>query len=336
MKNILIDMPVNTDALKQLQRIPEISAKTIEPAEEARMLPIEQIRDVHVMFCTCPPTNVADMACLELVQIASAGYSQLFNLGLAERNVHCCNARGVFDAPIAEWNLAMMVNLIRDLRGMIQNQQAKIWDRDARFQRELRGSTVGIWGYGGIGRQTARLAKSIGMTVHVMEVQVVGPQRNVYVVPNTGDPEGTLPNRVYTPDQKMEFLSGLDFLILAMPLTKKTEGLIGEAELRALPRTAYLLNPARGPLIREPALLKALAEGWIAGAALDTHYYYPMPADHPLWSFPNVILTPHISGSSLSTHFNERVYDIFVQNVTRYLTGKPLLNQLTTDQLKGE
>ena len=111
---------------------------------------------------------------------------------------------------------------------------------------------------------------------------------------------------------------------------------MGEAELRALRPTAYVLNPARGPLIQEQALLKALREGWIAGAALDTHYHYPMPPDHPLWAMPNVIMTPHISGSGGSPFFLQRIWDIFVQNVERFQKGEPLLNELTASQLRGE
>jgi len=118
-----------------------------------------------------------------------------------------------------------------------------------------------------------------------------------------------------------------------MPLTKKTEGIVGEKELRALPRTAYLLNPARGPLVQEKPLLRALQEAWISGAALDTHYHYPMPPDHPLWKFPNVIMTPHISGSVQSPCFLERLWDTFVQNVERYLSNRPLLNELSAAQL---
>ena len=121
-----------------------------------------------------------------------------------------------------------------------------------------------------------------------------------------------------------------------MPLTKTNQGIVGEKELRALPRTAFLLNPARGPLVQERALLKALREGWIAGAALDTHYAYPLPSSHPLWQFPNVILTPHISGSAQSPRFLDRIWDIFVQNVERWLSGQSLLNELSLLQLRGE
>jgi phosphoglycerate dehydrogenase-like enzyme len=213
----------------------------------------------------------------------------------------------------------MMVSLARNLRGMIRNQESQVWDRSAIFQREIRGSTAGIWAYGGIGRETARLAKAFGMKVHVMCRRRVGPQRDVYVVPGTGDNEGVLPDQQFTEGHELEFLAGLDFLILALPLTNKTEGLIGERQLKALPRTAYILNPARGPIIQEQALRRALEEGWIAGAALDTHYHYPMPPDHPLWRFPNVIFTPHISGSSLSPQLSRaHLGDLFTEPTSLY------------------
>lgn len=302
----------------------------------ARPLPSELIQDIHILFCNFPPSNFADMHSLEFIQLASAGYSQLFGLPLVEHGVRVSNGRGIFDTAVAEWNIAMMVNLVRDLRSMIRNQEGGVWDRAAVFQREIRGLVAGIWGYGGIGRETARLCKACGLTVHVMSREGIGPSRGVYTIPGAGDPEGALPDRVFLRDQTAEFLSGLDFLILSIPLTKTTEGMIGEEELRALPRSCFILNPARGPLIQEEALLEALRRGWIAGAALDTHHHYPMPADHPLWKFPNVIMTPHISGSAKSPHFAERSWEILLQNVEGTLAGKPLLNELTPRQLGGD
>jgi phosphoglycerate dehydrogenase-like enzyme len=289
-----------------------------------------------VLFCTFPPSNSADLRNLRWVQISSTGYSQLVGLDLVAHGVRATNARGCFDVPIGEWCAAMMVNLARDLRQMIRNQEQAVWDRSARFQREVRGLTVGLWGYGGLARETARLAKQMGLHVHVLTRSGrVEPRRLVYTVPGTGDPEGMLPDRVFGTGQELDFLAALDFLVLALPLTKATEGLIGERELRALPRSAYLLNPARGPIVHLDALLRALREGWIAGAALDTHYHYPMPPDHPLWQLPNVIFTPHIAGSSLSQRFRARLWDIFVTNAHRFVRGEPLLNALTPEELAG-
>ena len=334
---LLIDVPVEPEALAALQATGRHTIDVLDPpAESARAVEPKRLRDVDALFCTYPPTNFADMQKVRWVQISSTGYTQLVGLDLAKRGIRATNARGCFDVPIAEWATAMMVNCVRDVRQMIRNQDAAKWDRSAVFQRELRGLTVGFWGYGGIGRETARLAKAMGLRVHVMTRSgKVEPRNDVYVVRGTSDPEGTLPDRVFRAGEEKAFLSGLDFLVLALPLTKATEGLIGERELRWLPRGAYLLNPARGPIVQQDALLRALNGNWIAGAALDTHYAYPLPPEHPLWQFPNVILTPHIAGSSLSPCFLQRLWDIFTINVDRFEGGRPLLNELTPAQLNG-
>ncbi len=333
---VLVDVPVEPTVLAALQAPGRhVFDCVAAPADAARPLESARLHDVDVLFCSVPPTNFADLRAVKWIQLASTGYSQLFGLDLPARGIRATNCRGCFDVPIAEWNLAMMVNLARDVRQMVRNQDAAVWDRGARFQREIRGLTLGLWGYGGIGRETARLARQLGLRVHVLTRSGVGPRRDVFTVPGTGDPEGILPDREFTAGQELEFLAGLDFLVVALPLTKATEGLIGERELQALPRTAFVLNPARGPIIRQEALLRALREGWIAGAALDTHYQYPMPPDHPLWKFPNVIFTPHISGSSLSPRFKERLWEIFARNLARFTDGQPLLNELTPAQLGG-
>lgn len=334
---IIVDVAVEEPALAALRAKGGYHFEVLTPpGEAARELSPEILAGADVLFCTFPPSNHAALRKVRWMQLASTGYSQLFGLDLPARGVVATNSRGCFDVPIAEWNLAMMVNLARDFRLMIRNQEAAIWDRSAVFQREIRGLTVGLWGYGGIGRETARLAKAMGLKVHVFARSGVGPREDAYTVPGTGDPQGSLPDQVFRKGQETEFLGGLDFLVLAMPLTKQTEGLIGERELQALPRCAFLLNPARGTIVREEALLRALREGWIAGAAIDTHYRYPMPPDHPLWRFPNVIFSPHISGSSLSPHFKRRLWDIFAQNLARFETGQPLLNVISSAQLSGE
>jgi Phosphoglycerate dehydrogenase and related dehydrogenases len=331
---VLVDMPLFAPGIEVLHTLPGVEIVQVEkPEEKKRALPAGLIRDCEVLFCTFPPENLEEMPKLKMIQISSAGYTQLIGLGLPEKNIRACNALGVFDVPIAEWNMAMMVNLARDMRRMLHNQDEKTWDRSARFQHEIRGSVVGIWGYGGIGRETARLAKALGLTVHVLTRTPVGKRTDMYCVPGTGDPDGVLPDKNFLLHEKEAFLKGLDFLILAMPLTPENEGIIGEDELYCLPSRAFLLNPARGVLVQEQALIKALQEGRIRGAALDTHYYYPMPPEHPFWSMPNVILTPHISGSSASPHFLQRVYDILVQNVQRLLEGRPLLNELHPSKL---
>ncbi len=333
---ILVAVPLHQPSFGRLQTLSEIQTEVIPYLDSSRHVAPESLRDKHIAFFSLPPSNFDDFKELKWLQVDSAGYSQLFPLKLHERGTLATNGLGNFDVPIAEWNIAMMINLARDQRGMSRNQDQGRWDRDKRFQHEIRGSVVGVWGYGGIGRETARLAKAMGLKVHVLTRNGVKSRAEIYRVPGTGDPDGKLPDRVFTMNEKDGFLRSLDFLILSMPETNTTKGVVGEHELQTLPRHAYVLNPARGPLIQELALLRALREGWIAGAAVDTHYHYPMPSDHPLWRFPNVIMTPHISGSGESPFFLERIWDIFVQNVERYRTGKPLLNELTPAQLRGE
>ncbi|MDP1591253.1 MAG: D-2-hydroxyacid dehydrogenase [Prosthecobacter sp.] len=332
--NIFIDTPIYEPGLARLKALHGVNESIADHIADERVVrPADQLRDVDALFCADVPENLSDMKALTWVQITSSGFEHLIPLDLPARGIRASNARGVFDAPIAEWCFAMMVNLARDLPQMYRNQQAGHWDRGAAFQSEIRGRTAGFWGYGGLARETARLAKCAGLRVHVLARNGVGPQQDLYRVPGTGDPDGVLPDEVFGTERKDAFLSGLDFLIIALPLNDSTRGLVTAEDLRKLPERALLLNPARGPIIQEEALLQALNEDWIAGAALDTHYHYPMPPDHPLWRMPNVIMTPHISGSTKSTCFPERVWDLFVQNVERMLRGDAPLNELPAEAL---
>lgn len=315
--------------------IDDLDIRIMPNALPGQVWPEEGAERVEVIFATHMPQNLAAFRNLRWVQIESTGYSHLFGHGLEAGTVKVTNARGIFDAPIAEWGLAMMVNLVRDVRTMIRHQEARVWDRSARFTGELRGKTVGLWGYGGIGRQTARLAKAFGMKIHVLSRTGQKSRDDSTCQPGTGDPDGSLPDKYFSEAEKIAFLSELDFLILALPLTKATEGMIGEAELSALPKGAFLLNPARGPIIQEQALLKMLRTGHLGGAALDTHYHYPLWADHPLWTFPNVILTPHIAGTTFSPNYQKDVTEVFLANVKRYLEGKPLLNLIAPRDLQA-
>ena len=334
MKRVLVDFPLDGSVLQRLRSLSGLQVDEADPfSEEERSYPAEWLRETCVLLCSQPPTNLDQMTSLRWVHLSSAGYEQVLPWRLPERGIRVTNSRGVFDVPIAEWCLAMMVNLARDLRGMMQNQSQHLWDRDARFQREIRGLTVGFWGYGGLAREAARLSKCAGLNVHVMVRKEVTRHDNSYSVPGTGDRDGTLPDRVFSLAEKTEFLRGLDFLVLGLPLNRSTRGLIGDQQLRQLPERAFLLNPARGPLVQEDALVKALRERWIAGAALDTHFHYPLPSEHPLWRMSNVILTPHISGSSRSTHTVPRISDLFFQNAERFFHGRPLLNELTREEL---
>ncbi|MCP4514378.1 MAG: D-2-hydroxyacid dehydrogenase, partial [Delftia sp.] len=186
-------------------------------------------------------------------------------------------------------------------------------------------STIGIVGSGSIGRQVGRLARAFGMRVLALQ-RGDDPADHGHVIPGVGDPQGSIPERFYRPHELREMLAQCDYVLLAVPLTDATRRLIGPDELRAMRSTAFLINIARGGVVDEPALIQALAEGWIGGAGLDVFAQEPLPPDSPLWGMENVILSPHIAGST--PHYHARAADVFAENLRRYLAGEPLLNRV--------
>jgi phosphoglycerate dehydrogenase-like enzyme len=188
---------------------------------------------------------------------------------------------------------------------------------------ELRGKTSGIVGYGSIGRQVARLASAFGMHVLAMQRGTDHRDRGFHF-PGIGDLEGTIPERYYTPDQLHEMLGESDVVVIAVPLTPKTREMFDAAAFRAMKPTAFLVNIARGDIIDEKALIQALEEKQIAGAALDVFDQEPLPSTSPLWHLPNVFISPHVTG--LTSQYDERALTIFYENLRRYLAGEPLLN----------
>lgn len=294
------------------------------------------MRGVEVLACEYPPANFDQFDKLKWIQVTSSGYTQVLGLPLVERGVRVTNGLGNFDNPIAEWNLMMMLLWRREMLEQLVNQRNAVFDPAAKYQQGLFGNTVGFWGYGGLARETARLAKALRMNVWAMTRDGNTRARpDTYCVQGTGDPQGVMPDRVFSSDQVEAFLGGLDFLVVAVPLTESTRGMIGENELRMLPAHAVLINPARAPIVQLEALTAALEQRWFRGASFDVHYAYPLPPDHPVWKLPNLILTPHIAGSSESPCFMQRFYDILGQNLHRFVESKPLLNELTAEQLSG-
>jgi phosphoglycerate dehydrogenase-like enzyme len=305
--------------------------------EEGQTLPANMLREADVLFCEIPPANFEDFDRLKWIQLTSAGYAQVLGLPVIAKGIRVTNGLGVFDIPIAEWNMMMILWWHRNMLDAQASQRARVFDRSDKYQRELRGATVGFYGYGGIARETARMAKALGLKIWVLARGSLARRTDhTYCVGDTGDPNAVLPDRVFSEAEKAEFLKGIDYLIVGVPLTPATRGVIGEKELRLLQPSAVLINCARAHVIEESAYIRCLREKWIRGSSLDVHYAYPLPPQHPLWEMPNVIMTAHISGSSGGTHFLPRIYDVFTQNLARYVAGKPLLNELTQSQLQGK
>ena len=189
---------------------------------------------------------------------------------------------------------------------------------------ELRGATLGVVGYGSVGRETARLAAALGMRVLACKRDPQQPLDTGWIWPGTGDPQGALPERFYGLDELHDMLPKCDYVLLALASTVTTRHIIDAEALRCMQRSACLINVGRGALVDEPALIEALQAGIIRGAGLDVFEQEPLPANSQLWSLPNVLLTPHQAG--ITPAYHERLMALFAENLKRYLGGQPLLN----------
>ncbi len=255
---------------------------------------------------------------LRWVQFPGAGVDSLATTGLldAKSGVIVTTAAGIHAETISEYVFGSMLMFNWNWPQMVRLQDNHVWARSATWYhlggRELAGQTLGIIGLGHIGHRIAQLAQAFGM-------RVIGMRRSI-----SGEQEQDI-DQSFLPEQLHELLRLCDYVVISVPLTPDTEKLIGEDELRIMRKNAYLVNIARGRVIDEQALIRALREGWIAGAGLDVTEEEPLPSESPLYSMPNVILTPHISGNS--AHYDTRLAALFADNLKRYCSGQQLQNQ---------
>lgn len=234
---------------------------------------------------------------------------------------------GASAPQVAEYVLEMILALGHRLPQAMERKARRDWpgDRGEIFQpQELNRCTVGIVGYGSIGRQVAKLLNVFGAQVLATKQNAMQPRDDGYTLEGIGDPEGDYLQRLYPAEALNSMLRECDYVVVCVPLTKDTRGLIGNVQLESMKSSAFLVDVSRGGVVNHDDLIPALDEGKIAGAALDVYPEEPLPGDNPLWKLPNVILTPHIAG--FSREYNSRAVDLFVENLQRYLDGKQLLN----------
>src|SRR5438270_5367353 len=261
---------------------------------------------------------------LHWLQCSSAGVDGLRPTGVLDPDsgVVVTTATGIHAATISEYVFGSILMFNRNWPEMVRLQDRHVWPRSASWYnlgaRELVDQALGIIGLGHIGRRVAQLGHAFGM-------RVLATHRTV----SDGEKDPDV-DELYPMEQLQELLRLSDYVVLAVPLTQETEKLIGEAELRAMRPNAYLVNIARGRVVDEDALIRALQERWIAAAGLDVTEEEPLPANSPLYSIPNVILTPHISG--LSVHYDKRLTALFADNLHRYRSGQPLRNQYNPER----
>jgi phosphoglycerate dehydrogenase-like enzyme len=268
----------------------------------------------------------ADAPRLRWVQYNSAGIGGLAGTPLARSDRPVANASGAYSSTVAELAIALLLALQRRLPRCLELQHARIWRGDMQRLRghSCRGRTVGILGYGSIGREVARLAHAHGMNILACKRQPDRRSDPRFGLPGTGDPEGRLPQAWFGLAELPAMLARCDFLVVALPGGSQTEGLVNRAALAALPRHALVVNVGRGTVIDEPALREALHAGTIAGAGLDVFAEEPLPPSSPWWTTPNVLLTPHVASDTLEQA--GLAAEVLIENVRRDLAGEPLLN----------
>lgn len=245
---------------------------------------------------------------LQWIHVAAAGVDKLLFDALVESDVTVTNARGVFDRPIAEFVLAVILANAKHLPTSVAKQARREWEH--RESESVTGRNALVVGTGSIGRETARLLRAVGMNV-----------RGAGRTERTGDPDF---GDVVSSAELERHAGWADHLVLVTPLTDQTRGLLGPQVLRAMKPSAHLVNVGRGPAVDEPALVRALEDGEIAAASLDVFATEPLPRESPLWSMPNVVVTPHMSGDA--SGWLDTLARQFVDNALRWLDGDELFN----------
>jgi phosphoglycerate dehydrogenase-like enzyme len=287
--------------------------------------------DEEIFYGMIPPRDLSRALRLKWVQLHSAGINHLTNHPILQSDVLVTTASGIHATPIGEFAIALMLALARKIPTMTRRQDRAEWPKgkwNLLLGTELRGKTLGVVGYGSIGREVGRIAKR-GFAMRVLALTRGGDKQDRgYHEPGVGDPDGTLPDAWFTRAQLLDLLAQSDFVLIATPLTDETRGMIGARELRAMKPTAFLVNIARGGIVDEAALVPALKENWFAGVGLDVFEKEPLPADSELWKLENALISPHVSGAT--RHYDERAVELFCENLRRYLRGECLLNLVDT------
>ena len=265
------------------------------------------------------------------MQLHSAGVDHL-NLTGIPASIRVTTTSGVHAVPMAEHALGMLLALTKELLQFHDLQSKTEWRHEG-FGGSgidlLRGQTIGILGYGSIGREIARLARALGMRVLAAKRDPNQCKDQGFRLPGTGDPDGALPDAYYSTENLDGLLSESDIVVDVLPLTPETEGAIGPHAFQAMKAGATFLNLGRGLTVDETALVGALHSGHLKAAGLDVTAIEPLPSSSPLWRLPNVLITPHISGNFL----DEFCMILFQENLDRYAKGQPLLNEV--DRSRG-
>jgi len=332
MVNVLVTTAFDEARLDRLRRISPDLTVTRAEADTA------DYSRAEILYAGALPHDPGRAPGLKWVQVHMAGVNGLYEHPIyANRAIALTTASGVHAATVAEYAITALLALAHRVPRMVEWHGRGTWPPDEQrwplfVPTAVRGATLGVIGYGSIGRELARIAK----TAFAMRVLACkrDPSRRAdpgYCPTGTGDPEGALPDAWFSPAQLPDLLTKSDVVVMCAPLTRETQQMIGTHELGAMKKTAYFINVGRGASVDERALAAALVEKRIAGAAVDVFVQEPPAKGHPLYAVDNVIVSPHVSGFVAS--YDDDCCTLFAENLRRYLTGAPLLNLV--DRAKG-
>ena len=325
---VLITVQFAPELVEQIEAVsPRLVVTTIE-AKEPGHVPDDAWLEADILYThkVLPEPDQAPE--LKWIQFHRAGNEAFMEAAILRKaGLEAASMSGASAPQVAEYVLGMFLALGQRLPQLIEHQRQADWpeDRGEVFQpQELNQSTVGIVGYGSIGRQVAKLLNAFGATVLATKQDAMRPADGGYMLEGVGDPAGDFLERLYPAEALNSMLKECDYVVVCVPLTNDSQALIGKPQLEKMKAKAFLVDVSRGGVVNQADLIMALDKEKIAGAALDVYPEEPLPEDNPLWKMPNVILTPHIAG--VSREYNSRAVDLFAANLERYLDGKQLLN----------
>jgi phosphoglycerate dehydrogenase-like enzyme len=298
----------------------------------------EQLADADIAFTfSLRPEQFAQAKRLRWIHSPAAAVHQFLFPELVNSDVILTNAREVHGPVVAEHVLALIFALAKRIPQSVRFQQKHIWGQEILWEdhaapAEIAGATLGLVGLGSIGRNVAKRASALGMKVIAVRHSHFSQNQGEMGHPTASETgKAEFVDEVLPSSRLDDMLARADYVVLAAPVTESTQGMIGREQLSKMKPDAYLVNVGRGPLIDETALIEALREKKIAGAALDVFDQEPLPPDSPFWDLENVLITPHTAG--MTTKLWERHYTLFSENLRRFLTGQPLL--ATVDKKRG-
>ncbi len=325
---VLIDAPLSEDQASQIQRLSS-NINLVRVSPFGQPLPTDVLKEAEVIYTTAANFDLADAPKLRWVQTNTAATNPQEGSMVLRSTVPVANVVGAYTPAVAECAIGMLLAVIRRITLGVQSQLNHHWPEDYApwVGDDLYGMTMGIVGYGSIGRHIARIADAMGMKIFACKRTPDSRRNDSYLLPGTGDPEGKIPIAWFGEKQVAEMFQQVDVAMIVLPHVPTTEKIIGMKELAALPKRAYLVSIGRGAVIDESALINSLQCGSIAGAALDVFVEEPLPPSSPLWDMANVLIMPHIgSWTKLQGH---RAAELLIENLKRDLKGEPLLNLIS-------